>query len=81
MSDTTEEVIYSAKDESWDSELPVKLITYKGGGMDIHRQSGSQFSEAILNAEEILAKRGLRIDHADKWMWGSTGGYKRVVKI
>lgn len=84
MSDKTkEEVILEGSDVGWPGRiLRVTLIDYNGDGsnLDIHRQSGTQFDEHIAEAEKILAKRGLMIDPTDKWMWGSTGGYRRVIK-
>ena len=42
-----EETLVNEHDEGWNRPMPVRLITYESGKMDIHRQSGSQFNEHI----------------------------------
>lgn len=75
-----EEIIFTGFDTGWGKDMPVRLINYEDGTVDIHRQSGDQFDEHIIEAKKILKARGLKIDKTDDWMWGSTGGYRAVVK-
>lgn len=78
--ETKEEVIFEGFDEGWQRVLPVRLLTYGDGSMDIHRQTGSQFEEHIKQAEKILFQRGLVIDPKEKhWTIGSTGAYKALI--
>lgn len=80
MTDTVEEIIFEGFDEGWNETLPVKLIAYKGGSMDLHRQTGSQFNEHIAEAEKILAKRGLKLAKDGRDAVGATGYYQSVIK-
>jgi hypothetical protein len=57
-----EEVIYEGFDTGWDSPLPITLISYKSGKMDLHRQTGTQFMEHMRKAAKILARRNLFVD-------------------
>jgi hypothetical protein len=67
---TIEEVIFEGYDKGWQGVLPVTLLFYDNGGIDIHRQTGAQFTEHMAKANEILKQRGLEIDESDK---GATG--------
>lgn len=75
----SEEIIFTGFDDGWQRELPVKLITYDDGSMDLHRQTGSQFHEHTIKALEILRKRGivLKLDRKDSV--GSSGYYQSLV--
>jgi hypothetical protein len=76
-----EEILFEGYDSGWDETLPVTLITYKDGSMDIHRQSGSHFNEHIKESEKVLEQRGLKIDPNDSWAAGASGIYRRVVRV
>lgn len=77
----SEEVILEEHDEGWGKPMPVRLLVYSDGKMDIHRQTGPQFKVHIQKANEILQKRGLKINEKDEWMVGCTGAYREVVKL
>lgn len=77
----TEEIIFIALDRGWQRNLPVKLITYKSGNMDLHRQTGHNFKEHIAEAEKILFSRGLILDKTDKISVSANGAYQKVIKI
>ena len=72
-----EEVIFTAIDSGWNQELPITLITYDEGNMDIHRQTGTDFDKHMAEAEKILIARGLEINKMD-FSVGSTGAYYGV---
>lgn len=76
--ENTEEIIYKAYDNSWRRDMPIKLITYKNGSMDIHRQTGSEFEAHMKEAEKILNKRGLEIKKHEPGLIGPTGWYQSV---
>jgi len=75
-----EEILVYEMDKGWGKRMPVKLITYGGGVMDIHRQTGDQFEEHIRMADKILAERGLtRV--IGEWFIGPSGAYQSVKPI
>jgi hypothetical protein len=77
----TQEAIFEGPDDGWNGTIfQVKLLVYTNGGMDIHRQTGSQYQEHIKEAEKVLASRGLMIDPEDRGAVGCTGMYRRVIK-
>ena len=55
-----EEILFEGYDSGWDEILPVTLIIYTDGSMDIHRQSGSHFHEHIKEAEKVLEQKGTK---------------------
>lgn len=75
------EAIFEGPDEGWEGKIfQVKLLTYQDGTMDLHRQTGTQYSEHIKEAEKVLATRGLMLDPSDPPAYGCTGAYQRVIK-
>ena len=80
ITELEEEVIFTGFDSGWDRALPITLIIYKNGSMDIHRQTGSNFHEHMAEAEKILAQRGLKIDKTESGGIGMSGFYQRVIK-
>lgn len=74
---TIKEVLFEAYDEGWDRNLPVTLHTYEDGTQDLHRQTGTNFVEAIDRARELLAARGLQAA-AEPSFYGPTGAYIEV---
>jgi hypothetical protein len=50
--------------------LPVSLIHYRSGEMDLHSQTGENHDKAIEAARRILWKRGLSVGPADT-VWPS----------
>lgn len=81
MNENKEEVILNNIDSGWKSKLPVKLITYPDGSIDIHRQTGPDFDKDMELASKILEKRGLRIDKSKGMFIGPTGAYQDVVPM
>lgn len=78
----SEEVIFKGTDKHWNNkELPVTLITYEDGEMDIHRQTGWEFNNHINEARKVLAERGLKIKDGEPWQSWPTGAYCSVVKV
>ena len=75
-----EEIIFSGFDVGWRREMPVTLIFYSGGGIDLHRQTGPQFQEHIDEAAKILKKRGMILPTGKIECLGATGAYIRVVR-
>lgn len=71
-----EEVIFEGFDKSWRRNLPVRLLTYGDGQIDLHRQSGSEFHAHMEEARRILAARGLVASEPE--VIASTGIYMRV---
>lgn len=76
-----EVVVYEGWDTGWDRKFPVTLIYYESGSMDLHRQSGDQFTLHIEEAEKVLKQIGLQLDPNDKWMPACTGLYRNVIPI
>ncbi len=76
---TTEEVLFEAHDEGWNRPLPVKLLTYKDGSQDLHRQTGANFDEAVERARALLAERGLHA--AEPSFIGPSGAYMKVTAL
>lgn len=74
----TEEILLRRYDAAWQKEMPVTLVHYKRGGMDLHCQTGRHHEAAILDACAILAARGLAVDFTRMQVYGS-GVYYRVV--
>jgi len=81
MSTRNEEILLEMFDSGWGRPMPVRLITYKDGTMDIHSQTGPDFEARINAAEKLLILRGLVLETNDEWMYGSTGAYRGVVKL
>lgn len=83
---THEEVLVVGPDWGGMHIFPVTLITYKGKDgkpdtYDIHRQTGENFYQDVFQAEKVLAQKGFRINHLERWAYGSTGAYCEVVKL
>lgn len=74
---TTEEVLFAEYDEGWGRPLPVKLFTYADGKQDVHRQTGTNFHEAIARAKALLAERGFQVNEKPSFI-GITGAYMTV---
>ena len=74
-----EEVLFTFNGgHGWDA-LPVTLITYRGGGTDLHAQTGDGHEAAIEKARAILKERGLAVGAAA--FLGPTGMYYPVCRI
>lgn len=71
-----EEVLLSKLDTACGCAVPVKLITYPDGTMDLFRQGGNQFAEHIALARTLLAARGLVVGEVDATI--SSGAYLAV---
>lgn len=73
------EVLFEAFDTGWGRPMPVKVLTYSDGSQDLHRQTGTEFVEAIERAKVILAQRGLQV--AEPSYVGPTGIYMSISAI
>jgi len=72
-----EEVLFKTKKLWPGTELPITLITYPKGSMDVHCQTGDKHNYMIGKARSILKKRGLSI--SKNWEFiGGTGAYYSV---
>lgn len=71
-----EEVLLSKLDTGCGCLVPVKLITYPDGTMDLFRRGGNQFEEHIALARALLAARGLVVGEVDATI--SSGAYLAV---
>lgn len=71
-----EEVVLSKIDSAVGHEIPVKLLTYQDGSMDLFRPQGNQFREHLVEAKALLRKRGLRAGAVELMV--PTGGYLPV---
>jgi len=78
MSGYKEEKLFSIWSNGWDREMPVLLITYDGGSMDLHCQTGDHHDKALLRAKKELSKRNLKISGEE--MIGGSGVYYGVEK-
>lgn len=56
-----EEILFSEYSDGWNRNMPVTLITYDDGKMDVHCQTGDHHIKAIDKARAILWKKGLAV--------------------
>jgi len=76
LDERNEEVLFET-DELWEGRtLPVTLIKYTSGSMDLHCQTGRKHKEIIEKAKRILENRGLVVGAVE--MIGGTGAYYPV---
>lgn len=74
-----EEVLFTMFDTGWEEDLPVTLITYSDGSMDLHSQTGPDFRARMEKAVEILKSRGLTLKTDSPEFIGGSGAYVPVV--
>ena len=74
-----EEILFSFWDDDWDDYMPVTLLTYSSGGVDLHCQTGKFHEYAINVARSLLKQRGLEVCKLE--FIGGTGAYYPVKKI
>lgn len=72
------EVILSKVDSAVGHAIPVTLLTYPDGSMDLYRPQGNQFRDHVAEAKALLNTRGLRTGAVELMM--PTGGYMPVWK-
>ena len=74
-----ETIILKTYSEDWGKEIPVTLIEYDNGTIDIHCQSGDHHDDAIEYAKKILKEQGMKVGKLE--FVGPTGIYYPVTKI
>lgn len=72
-------VLFSDMDRGWGRPMPVRLITYVDGTMDVHRQTGPDFDAALTKARFLLSARGMSIGAPEAI--GSSGVYCPVTRV
>ena len=78
-SKSEEKVIWKEYSESGDRLMPVTLIRYQNGSIDLHCQTGDHHTKAIAKAEEILRRSGFKIKDVNDYEVYPTGAYYSVV--
>lgn len=71
-----EKTLFEEFDSGWDKYLPVTLITYGDGTMDLHTQTGPDFEKRITRAKSVLGELGLTVGKTETL--GPSGAYLPV---
>lgn len=79
MAADKEEVIAEVQSGSWRCNMPVTLITWCSGKMNLHCQTGDHHPKALEVAKAILETRGLELGSA--LVIGGTGIYYEVTPL
>lgn len=67
--------LFSLYDVGWGDALPVSLVYFEGGQIDLHTQTGPGIDARIDLAEKILAERGLCLVSKEPALIGPSGAY------
>jgi hypothetical protein len=78
--DYKEYLVLEKYSKAWNKDMPVLLIKYPHGEMDIHCQTGDHHVAAIDEARVILTEKGLKISDYYE-MIAPSGMYYKVTKI
>lgn len=73
-------VLFSMWSEGWGRFMPVTLVDYGDGELDLHCQTGDHHSRALELAKVQLARLGLRV-REDGWLMAASGIYYTVEKM
>lgn len=75
-----EDILLNEFSAEWKRLMPVLLITYDSGNMDVYCQNGDHHVVAMKKARKILAGKNIRVEHKPHFT-GQSGSYYHAFRI
>ena len=76
-----ETILFYVYSKGWERDMPVTLVEYDNGGIDLVIQTGDHHSIALEMAKPVLEKLGMRIVSKDSTFIGPDGAYYDVEMV